>query len=174
MLDGVRQRHAMPRPAGALPAWMPVNNRVRGFSLLEILVVVALIAVASVLAVGVLSGGVERLQLRSSAKELAANLRFTRAHALATGAPQRFVIDPVGHTWQGPAGRRGTVPDTLEIVFTGAREVQPRADQGAIVFFDDGASTGGRIRLESGSAGWNVDVAWLTGEVRLHRGEPGR
>ncbi|MEZ0469229.1 type II secretion system protein XpsH [Luteimonas salinilitoris] len=151
---------------------MPVRvARSRGFSLLEVLMVVALIAVASVLAVGVLGGGIERLQLRSSAKELAANLRFTRAHALATGAPQRFVIDPVAHTWQGPAGRQGSVPDTLDIVFTGAREVQPRTDQGAIVFFDDGASTGGRVQLRSGDVAWNVDVAWLTGEVRLHRGE---
>ncbi|WP_407354559.1 type II secretion system protein XpsH [Luteimonas sp. R10] len=160
----------MPRPAGVPPAATPMNGRIRGFSLLEVLMVVALIAVASVLAVGVLGGGIERLQLRSSAKEIAANLRFARAHALATGTPQRFVIDPVAHTWQGPAGRQGSVPDALEIVFTGAREVQPRADQGAIVFFDDGASTGGRVQLRSGEAAWNVDVAWLTGEVRLHRG----
>lgn len=143
----------------------------RGFSLLEMLVVVALIAIAGVLAVGVLGGGFERLQLRATAKELAANLRFTRAHALATGAPQEFVIDPGARTWRAPAGRSGNIPDKLGVVFTGAREVQPRADEGAIVFFDDGASTGGRVQLRSGDAAWNVDVAWLTGEVRLHRGE---
>ncbi|NZA28413.1 GspH/FimT family pseudopilin [Luteimonas sp. SJ-92] len=147
------------------------NPAARGFSLLEVLVVVALIAVASLLAVGALGGGIERIQLRSSAKEIAANLRYTRAHALATGAPQEFAIDPVAHSWRAPGGRSGSIPKKLEIVFTGAREVQPREGEGAIVFFDDGASTGGRVRLQSGSAGWNVDVAWLTGEVRMHRAE---
>ncbi|MDH5822351.1 GspH/FimT family pseudopilin [Luteimonas sp. RD2P54] len=150
---------------------MASNAATRGFSLLEVLVVVALIAAASVLAVGVLGGGIERIQLRSSAKEIAANLRYTRAHALATGVPQEFAIDPAAHSWRAPGGRSGSIPEKLEILFTGAREVQPREGEGAIVFFDDGASTGGRVRLEAGGAGWNVDVAWLTGEVRLHRAE---
>lgn len=171
MPDGGRKRFGTSGRAGAMPARLPASARTRGFSLLEMLVVVSLIAVASLLAVGVLGGGIERLQLRSSAKEIAANLRFTRAHALATGAPQRFVIDPAARSWQAPAGRRGSIPGKLDVVFTGAREVQPRADEGAIVFFDDGASTGGRVQLRSGDAAWNVDVAWLTGEVRLHRGE---
>ena len=57
----------------------------------------------------------------------------------------------------------------MEVSFIGAREVQPREGEGAIVFFPDGASTGGRVRLRIRSAAWNVDVAWLTGQVRAVR-----
>jgi general secretion pathway protein H len=38
------------------------------------------------------------------------------------------------------------------------------------VFFPDGASTGGRVQLSARNAAMNVDVTWLTGEVRLRRG----
>ncbi|MCD9027399.1 GspH/FimT family pseudopilin [Luteimonas sp. BDR2-5] len=146
-------------------------RRPRGFSLLEVLLVVGLIAVTGVLAAAAMSGGFDRLALQSTAKELAAQLRYTRTQAIATGEPQRFVIDPQARTWQAPNGRHGTIPHTLEVEFTGAREVQPSAAEGAVQFFADGAATGGRIRLGYRSAAWQIDVAWLTGEVRLHRGE---
>lgn len=146
--------------------------RARGFTLLEVLVVLALIAIASALAAGALTGGLAGLRLRSSANEIAAQLRYTRAQALATGEAQRFVIDPRAHRWRAPKDRHGDVPRALGIAFIGARETQPAQGVGAIVFFPDGASTGGRVQLTAKRAAWNVDVAWLTGEVRVARAEP--
>lgn len=145
--------------------------RARGFSLLEMLLVVTLIAATGLLAAGVLTGGMERMQLKASAQEIASQLRYTRAHAIATGTPQRFVIDPAAHRWEAANGRSGDVPARLGIAFTGAREAQARAGEGAIMFFGDGASTGGRVQLSFRGAAWNVDVAWLTGEVTRQRGE---
>lgn len=142
-----------------------------GFSLLEMILVIAIIALASLIAAVALGGGIDGLKLRSSAREVAAQIRFTRAQALATGQPQRFTIDPRAHTWTAPKGRHGDIPKQLGIVFTGAREVQPTRGEGAIVFFADGASTGGRVQLQVKRAAWNIDVTWLTGQVRLRRAE---
>jgi general secretion pathway protein H len=141
----------------------------RGVSLLEMLLVVALIAIAGMLAAMVLTGGLDGMRLRSSSKEIAAQLRYARAQAIATGQPQRFVIDPAGHHWQGPNRRQGNIPSSLGVEFTGAREAQARAGEGGILFFPDGASTGGRVQLSAKKAAWRIDVAWLTGEVRLAR-----
>lgn len=146
----------------------------RGFTLLEIVLVLAIIAFASLLAAAALGGGIEGLRLRSAAREVAAQLRFTRAHAIATGEPQRFVIDPGAHAWTAPKQRHGELPRKLAIAFTGAREAQPAPGQGAIVFFPDGASTGGRMRMALGDAAWQVDVAWLTGQVKVARMEADR
>ena len=143
--------------------------RPRGFTLLELLLVLAIVAVAVLLGSGAIGRGMDGLRLRSSANGIAAQLRFTRAQALATGEPQRFTIDPAAHAWQAPKDRHGTVPARAAIVFTGAREAQPTEGQGAIVFFPDGASTGGRVRLQQGAAAWQVDVAWLTGQVAVVR-----
>ena len=141
----------------------------RGVSLLEMLLVIALIAAASLLAAAAFTGGFKGMQLRSTAKEIAAQVRYTRTQAIASGQPQRFVIDPQARTWQAPNGRNGEIPPSLGVVFTGAREVRPSEGEGAIMFFADGAATGGRIRLTLERAAWDIDVAWLTGEVRLRR-----
>lgn len=154
------------RASGRLPP--------RGFSLLEVLLVMALVAIASVLAATALTGGFAGMQLRSDAREVAAQLRWTRTQAIASGQPQRFTIDPHAHTWSAPQGRSGEIAKQLGIAFFGAREVQPAQGQGAILFFPDGASTGGRVQLSARQAAWNVDVAWLTGEVTLARGEVAR
>lgn len=148
-----------------------MQRRVRGVSLLEMLLVVALLAAVSLLAAAAMSGGFAGMQLRSNAKQIAAQLRYTRTQAIATGQPQRFTIDPQAHTWTAPGNRHGEIPEKLGITFIGAREVQPRQGEGAIMFFGDGASTGGRVQLSAKKAAWNVDVAWLTGEVKLRRAQ---
>jgi general secretion pathway protein H len=148
-----------------------MQRTARGVSLLEMLLVLALLAGVSVLAAGAMTGGLAGMQLRSEAKQLVAQLRYTRSQAIATGQPQRFTIDPQAHTWTAPNDRHGEIPEKLGIVFTGAREVQPRRGEGAILFFADGASTGGRVQLNAKRAAWNIDVAWLTGEVKLQRAE---
>ena len=146
-----------------------IGGRHRGASLLEMLLVIALIAAASLLAAAAFTGGFKGMQLRSTAKEVAAQVRYTRTQAIASGQPQRFVIDPQARRWQAPNGRSGEIPASLGVVFTGAREVRPSEGEGAIMFFADGAATGGRIRLTLERAAWDIDVAWLTGEVRLRR-----
>ncbi len=145
----------------------------RGFSLLEVLLVVGLIGVTGVLAAAAMGGGFERIAFQSAARELAAQLRYTRAQAIATGEPQRFTLDPAARTWSAANGaRRGGIPASVEVAITSAREVQPDAREGAILFFADGAATGGRVEVSLRDAVWRIDVAWLTGEVRMTRGRP--
>lgn len=158
----------------ATAAGAAARARQRGMSLLEMLLVIALIGAIGVLTVAALNGGIAGMQLRSASKQVAAQLRYTRSQAIATGRTQKFTIDPAAHHWRAPNGRSGEIPKSVGIVFTGAREVQPRRGEGAIVFFPDGASTGGRVKLHAKQAAWNVDVAWLTGEVKLKRGEAPR
>ena len=142
-----------------------------GFTLLEVLMVLLIIAAASALAAAVITNGFAGMRLRADAKEIAAQLRYTRAQAISTGQPQRFLIDPAAHTWLAPGNRKGDVGEKFGIAFFGAREVQPMRGVGAIQFFPDGASTGGRVQLTAKQAAWNIDVQWLTGEVKVARGE---
>ncbi|HBK44950.1 MAG TPA: type II secretion system protein GspH [Xanthomonadaceae bacterium] len=133
------------------------------------LLVIALVAATGLVAAAVLTGGMEGMRLRATGKDIATALRYTRTTAIASGTPQRFTIDPVARRWQAPGGRHGEVPPSLTIRFTGAREVQPRQGVGAIQFFEDGASTGGRIDLRAGQAGWRIDVGWILGDVSSGR-----
>ena len=153
---------------------MRTRGHSAGFTLLEMLVVLAIIAAASLLAMAAFNGGMRGMQLRSSARDIAAQLRFARAVAISTGEPQDVVIDPKARSWRGAKGRSGSLPGDGEVVFTGAGAAQfaDAADsEGKCVvrFFADGAATGGRVRLLANGAGWDVDVRWLTGEVVMRR-----
>lgn len=150
--------------------------RSAGFTLLELLLVVAVMASALALLGGAVAGALPGQQLRDATARLAAELRATRARAVATGEDQVFRLDPASRHWaSGPAGgearRSGLLPEGLSLRATVAREAQPGPDEAAIRFFADGTSSGGRIVLSRDSAAWRVDVAWLTGAVRVERGE---
>lgn len=146
-------------------------NRARGLSLLELLVVVALIATLAGLGAMVVGRALPGQQLRAAAREVAAELRYTRAQAIATGREQSFRLDVDSRRWDAAGQRNGELPEEIELVAISAREEQPALRQAAVRFFPEGASTGGRFVLKRGDAAWRVDVAWLTGEVTLQRGE---
>ena len=151
-----------------------VRRRSSGFSLLEMILVMALIAAASLLAVSAFGNGMQGVKLRAGAKDVAAQMRFARAVAISSGEPQDVIIDPKARRWQGAKGRSGKLPDVGDIVFTGARATQfapddKNAGKGTVRFFPDGAATGGRVRLLANGGGWDIDVGWLTGDVRVKR-----
>ena len=144
--------------------------RSRGFSLIELMVVIALVAGATALVAGLLNAGLPGQQLRGAARELAAQLRCARAQAIVTGEPQVFTLDAGTREWKAPRGRHGELPAKIEVVAVGARDAQAGGNVASYRFFPDGASTGGHVRLRRGDVEWRVDVAWLTGEVSLARG----
>jgi general secretion pathway protein H len=146
------------------------RSRARGFSLIELVVVISLIAGATALVAGLLNAGLPGQQLRGAARELAAQMRFARAQAIVTGEAQVLRLDADKHTWSAPRGRMGEIPDAIEIIAVGARDDAAGEGVATYRFFPDGASTGGHVRLRRGEAEWRVDVAWLTGEVALARG----
>lgn len=146
-------------------------NRARGLSLLELLVVVALVATLAGIGAMVIGRAMPGQQLRHAAREVADELRFTRAQALATGREQVFRLDVQARRWSSAGKRSGDLPAEIELIATTAREEQPARTEAVVRFFPEGASTGGRIVLRRGDAAWRVDVAWLTGEVTLSRGE---
>jgi general secretion pathway protein H len=146
-------------------------KRQRGFSLIELVVVMVLIAALVGLGAAAVGTGLPGQQLRGAARELAGELRFTRAQAIATGTEQVFELDVTDRRWTSAGKRAGRLPAELDLVATTARQEQPVRDVAAIRFFPDGAATGGRIVVKRGDAAWRIDVAWLTGEVTLRRGE---
>jgi general secretion pathway protein H len=149
-------------------------NRQRGFSMIELIAVVVLIAATTALAASVMSAKLPGQQLRNASRELAAQLRYTRAQAIVSGKSQLFTIDAQTREWQAPNKRHGKLPSEIKIVATGARIEQTQPTVAAIRFFPEGAATGGRIVLSRDNSAWQVDVEWLTGEVTRKRAQAPR
>ncbi len=146
-------------------------NRQRGFSLIELTVVMVLFATLAGIGAMVIGQALPGQQLRGAARDVAGQLRFTRAQAIATGQPQTFTMDVIGKRWRAAGQRDGSLPEGVDLIATTAREEQPASQTASVRFFPDGAATGGRFVFKRGNAAWRVDVAWLTGEVTLSRGE---
>jgi general secretion pathway protein H len=147
-----------------------------GFSLIEMLVVLVIMGLLAGVA-GLTGAGRPHAELMSSAREVAGLLREIRARAGNANRPQRVVADvELNRLWAGsaePSGRVVVVPRTfrMTLVTTGAEAAS--AARGAILFFPDGGSTGGGVRLEPARRQGEaivVSVDWLTGRVAIEDG----
>lgn len=142
----------------------------RGFSLIEVLVVVALFAIATGLLAITVGGGLKGRQLRAGAQEVASQLKYTRAQALVSGQPQLFTLDVETRRWRAADRNEGQLPKSLSVEMVTARQEMTAPKIASIRFFPDGSATGGGVTLSSGQAQWRVMVDWLTGRVRVERG----
>lgn len=149
-------------------------NAQRGFTLIELVVVIVLIAAITGLGAMTIGAAMPGRQLKNAARDVATQLRFTRAQAIASGREQVFEIDVSNRRWTAAEKRSGEIPEDIELLVTTAREEAPAREVAAVRFFPDGAATGGRIVLQIDDAAWQVDVGWLTGEVTLQAVEPPR
>ena len=140
----------------------------RGLSLLELLVVLSIMAIVAAVAGPYLAGGVSGAELKGAARQVAAGLRLARSEALSTRRETRLVLDLERHSFrvEGDAREHPLPKDAGLKLFTAQNDlVSDRV--GAIRFYPDGGSNGGRITIAAGERKYEVDVDWLTGRVAI-------
>ncbi|PIV82132.1 type II secretion system protein GspH, partial [bacterium CG17_big_fil_post_rev_8_21_14_2_50_64_8] len=59
------------------------------------------------------------------------------------------------------------LPEKIEVALFTAQSELMDAKTGAIRFYPDGSSTGGRVTLSRGERKYRVDVDWMTGRVKI-------
>ena len=138
-----------------------------GFTLVEMLAVIAVIALATSVAVPLLARPSDGARLDATARDLASALRLTRAAAIARNAELALTIDVDARTYTSAAvGRRQFSPDVaFELKIADAE--RPGRSRGGIRFFPDGSSTGGDVSLTLRGREARICVNWLTGATRL-------
>lgn len=138
-----------------------------GFTLIEVLVVMVMLAVlASVLAFN-MSGSLKGSQIRAASRDLVAALRYTRSQAMVKHKQQTIQFDMQAKTYRAPGKKLVSLPEEMDMQLYTAESEIASENSGAIRFFPDGASTGGRVTLSVGERLWRINVVWLTGEVRM-------
>lgn len=142
-------------------------SRQSGFTLLEMLAVVVLLAIALTAVSMSVSKSLSSAKVRAVSRDLVAALRYTRGQAIVKGEQRTFDVDLEAMTYTAPGREPQKFPDGIEVrVLTAAQEATSEHKLG-IRFFPDGSSTGGNIGVHSGEREWRVNVEWLTGEVAL-------
>jgi general secretion pathway protein H len=141
----------------------------RGFTLLELLVVLAIIGVVLAFVPGFMLRGQPGLDVDVAARAIADALRQARSHAVLHNRDQLFALDVDEHLFR-VGGQRAPVQidKDIEITFQTARSEVMSETIGQIRFFPDGSATGGRIGLTLDGRHVEVVVDWLTGLVSVN------
>ncbi|HUN46510.1 MAG TPA: GspH/FimT family pseudopilin [Stellaceae bacterium] len=142
--------------------------RERGFTLIELVVVLAILALATALVTPLLSRGRDRAEFDATVREVAAALRETRSLAMTRDRSEALLVD-VAHgvlRWGGrPADHR--VPRSIRLALLTTAGERLDEESGDIRFFPDGSSTGGHVTLMQGERRRDVFVDWLSGRISV-------
>ena len=147
-----------------------MRRAARGFTLVEILAVVALIALALAVVSVSVGGGLKGAKVKAASRDLVAALRYTRGQAIVKREPQALSIDVEKRRYKAPNKNWVELPQDMTMKLFTARSELEEEGVGRIRFFPDGSSTGGHVDLLRDDAVWRIEVLWLTGEVSLREG----
>jgi general secretion pathway protein H len=150
------------------PALAALRAHGRGVTLLELLIVLAIMASATAIMLPMFGKGISTSEVKSSARQLASGLRTARSEAIAQRRETFLLLDVAGRRFRvGSDPREYKLPRDLELkLFTAQNDLVDEA-VGAIRFYPDGGSNGGRITVGSDQRKFEVDVDWLTGRVAI-------
>jgi len=147
---------------------MPVTRRSAGFTLLEVIVVLALGAIIYAVILGGSLGKASAADLKAAARSLASGLRTAQTTAMATRRDALLTIDVESREYLATGeGQSHKLPDNIDVKLDTAQTEVTSEKRGSIRFYPDGSSTGGRITVASGERKYLVDVDWLTGRVSI-------
>ncbi len=139
----------------------------RGFTLVELLVVMAIAALMMTAVPTLFSAALPGVELKATARRTAATLRLARESAIRRGEDTQLVVDLDAHRLVLEGYRNLNIPARLSVQLDAASSEMIDDRHGVIRFFPDGSSTGGRIVLAQGDHGYQVGVTWLTGRIEL-------
>jgi len=131
----------------------------RGFTLVELLVVLAIVGMTMAIALPLLARHLTGTSLNAATTEIRAALRNARSTAIAEDRPVVFRGDPGGGYWL----------DRNHFTLPLMSNTQPLrvavAGGAAISFYPSGGSSGGRVLVVSGGAERRIAVDMLTGRA---------
>ncbi len=162
--------------------------RYKGFSLIEMVVVLLIISLGIALIAPSLSRFSSTVELKGAAKKVSAILRFYRSEAINRGKVYHILFDsdlnevriqPVVLEEEQAEGeikeeevppKIYTIPKGVHIKEVKVESTQYPSDLPTIEFYTNGGSNGGAITLDSQDhQGYKIEVDFLTGIVALQR-----
>ena len=137
----------------------------RGFTLIELMVVFAIMALVVAMAPVAYDKLKEGVQYRDTVRTMLTQLRSARYTAVSQGVSVRFTVDLQTHQY-GLEGAGHDIPEAVDVRTTVADKEFVPGSSASIIFLASGGSTGGSVEiLRKTGAGTRLRVDWLSGRV---------
>ena len=150
---------------------LPAGKDKRGFTLIELVLVLLLIGVSMVIVLPNIGKGLQDREVRVSALGLAAVARDLRSRALFDGMPQELLLNLPQNSYLVAQSREIQLPPDVKFASVDGGETIDR-DIKKFYFFPNGSSLGGEIVLAGERSGsYLVRMEALTGKVEVSRGD---
>jgi general secretion pathway protein H len=143
-----------------------IVRRRGGFTLIEMLAVLAIIALLAGLSTQLVRPAAPRLRLEAAARGLCAALRATRARAIAANEEATLVLDLARKSYSSPSVSETLFPAEARVEISAAKGQRDAGESPGLTFFPGGGATGGEITLELGGNRASIEVNWLSGATR--------
>ena len=143
-----------------------------GYTLLEMVCVLAIIAMLAAILLPAIPRGTSRAGLEAYALEIASVLKGSRVVAIRYHQQVAVAVDAASRSVRsGVVGKIVRVPDDVMFNAVLPARCNQRPAYSTISFFASGMSCGGTIDLARLGVGYEIRVNWLTGgiEVASHR-----
>jgi general secretion pathway protein H len=139
----------------------------KGFTLLELLVVL-FIMILGFSIVGInLSSGNGSTAIKVAVRDMVSALRYTRGQALMSHQEAILSIDLAENSYTvSDRTKNYLIPKTISLTVVTAQSELIGDGLANIRFFPDGSSTGGKITFEQGKIANEININWLTGQIK--------
>lgn len=140
----------------------------RGFTLLEMVCVLAIIALLSAVLLPFIPHQTSRSRLQAYALQAAALLKTDRNAAIMRRTSVATLVDAESRAIRSGVSRTTIrIPDDVRFDALLPKTCEQRATLSTINFFANGTSCGGTIALTRLDAGYEIKVNWLTGRIEV-------
>lgn len=133
----------------------------RGFTLLEMLVVIVLMSIGITVVGFGLNKGLQQAAEHQLLGQMVQALRATRSAAIISGQPRETRFDLARRTFQAPGKTPQQWPANMGVQLNTAADLDA-----AFAFYPDGSSSGGNLLVFQGERRSRIDIGWLTGSVK--------
>jgi general secretion pathway protein H len=140
----------------------------RGFTLLEMVCVLAVIAMLSAVLLPLIPHQTSRSRLQAYALEAATLLKADRNAAIRRQTDVATLVDATNRSIRsGATAEIVNIPEDVQFDALLPQTCRQRAAFSTISFFANGMSCGGTIALTRLDAGYEIRVNWLTGRIEI-------